>query len=338
MVPTQKISSAPNTHKTLCHQFLRQYRPRGRGAFLTLLSSLAVYNLSCFMMTKSKIRVSLVIPVYNEESYLRPCLEAALAQDQPFFEIIVVDNNCTDKTAEIARAFAGVRVVSEPHQGKVYARNTGFAAARGDIIARIDADTVLPPEWSTTVAHIFADPAVDAASGRPYYYDLAWPRLTFVVEGFFRRRLAHELRETLFLQGANMAVRRSAWHDVTALLCDSRTIHEDFDIAIHLQRRGHTVVYDEALVAGLSARCLDVSLAYFLSYLRISPHTYAVHDVPNYKRMYPVVIITAILFFPARMLLRGRHPITGKFSVAHLRTRGPAISRADPTAVSSYLS
>jgi cellulose synthase/poly-beta-1,6-N-acetylglucosamine synthase-like glycosyltransferase len=289
-------------------------------------------------MTKSKIRVSLVIPAYNEESYLRPCLEAAAAQDIPFFEIIVVDNNSTDKTAEIARTFPGVRVVGETRQGKVYARNAGFTAARGDIIARIDADTILPPEWNGTLQDIFAESDTDAVSGRPYYYDLALPQLSFQIEGFFRRRLAHELREALFLQGANMAVRREAWAAVQHKLCNTRTIHEDFDIAIHLQELGYKVTYEDRLVAMLSARCLDVSFGYFLSYIRINPHTYAVHDVPHYRRMYPVLFITAALFLPARTLLRGRHPITGRFSLTQLLTRAAAISRADAAAVSNYLS
>jgi cellulose synthase/poly-beta-1,6-N-acetylglucosamine synthase-like glycosyltransferase len=289
-------------------------------------------------MTKSKIRVSLVIPAYNEESYLRLCLESAVAQDDPFFEIIVVDNNCTDKTAEIARSFPGVRVVREQAQGKVFARNAGFAAARGNIIARIDADTILPPEWNGMLLHIFANSDTDAVSGRPYYYDLALPRLSFKIEGFFRRRLAHELRDTLFLQGANMAVRRSAWEAVQHKLCNIRTIHEDFDIAIHLQEFGYRVTYEDRLVARLSARCVDVSFVYFWSYLRINPHTYAVHNVPHYRRMYPVLFITAVLFLPARTLLRGRHPVSGKFSLAQLITRGPAISRVDAAAVSSYLS
>jgi glycosyltransferase involved in cell wall biosynthesis len=289
-------------------------------------------------MTKTKIRVSLVIPAYNEESYLRLCLEAAVAQGNPFFEIIVVDNNCTDKTAEIARSFPEVRIVRERSQGKVYARNAGFASARGDIIARIDADTILPPEWNGSVQDIFRDTDTDAVSGRPYYYDVALPGLCYSVEGFFRRHLARELRETLFLQGANMAVRRSAWEAVQHKLCNIRTIHEDFDIAIHLQEFGYRVTYEDRLVAHLSARCLDVSFGYFLSYIRVNPHTYAVHNVPHYRRMYPVLLVTAALFLPARTLLRGRHPVTGKFSMTQLITRGPAITRADAAAVSSYLS
>src|SRR5262245_35134326 len=70
----------------LCHQ------PRRQNL------SQKVYNL-CLIMPKSPLSVSLVIPAYNEESHLRACLSAVCAQTVPFQEIIVVDNNSTDRTA-----------------------------------------------------------------------------------------------------------------------------------------------------------------------------------------------------------------------------------------------
>ncbi|HEX7964030.1 MAG TPA: glycosyltransferase family A protein, partial [Candidatus Saccharimonadales bacterium] len=91
--------------------------------------------------------VSIVIPAYNEERHLAACLEAIRAQSEPPLEVVVVDNNSTDRTAEIARRYPFVRVVHEERQGIVFARGAGFDAARGDIIARIDADIVLPAGW-----------------------------------------------------------------------------------------------------------------------------------------------------------------------------------------------
>ena len=263
-------------------------------------------------------------------------MQAACAQEIPFYEIIVVDNNSADATPAIARRFPGVKVVRERLQGKVHARTTGFNTAKGEIIARIDADTILPPNWCGTVQTIFARRTIDAVSGMPNYYDLAFPRLANAVEHFFRRWLARALRETLFLQGANMAVRRSAWQAVRAHTCVSRHIHEDFDVAIHLQTAGYAVVFEERLVAGLSARCVDADFKYFLSYVRINPYSYAVHGVPHYRRMYPVLAMIVVLFFPARMLFRARDPRTGKFSWARLFAERPVQPRIDPGGV--YLS
>src|SRR5687767_1835934 len=99
------------------------------------------------MLMNTRLRVSLVIPAYNEESHLRACLDAVAAQTVRPFEVIVVDNNSTDTTVAIARSYSFVAVMHESQQGIVYARNAGFNAARGDIIARIDADTHLSPNW-----------------------------------------------------------------------------------------------------------------------------------------------------------------------------------------------
>ncbi|MGH7240874.1 MAG: glycosyltransferase family 2 protein, partial [Candidatus Saccharimonadales bacterium] len=68
-------------------------------------------------MSHTHVRISLVIPAYNEESHLADCLEAALAQTMPFYEIIVVDNASTDGTAQVAARYEGVRVVREAQRG-----------------------------------------------------------------------------------------------------------------------------------------------------------------------------------------------------------------------------
>ncbi len=285
----------------------------------------------------SRLRISLVIPAYNEEGHLRACLEAACNQTEPFYEIIVVDNNSTDRTAAIAREFP-VRLLHESRQGKLHADTAGFNAVRGEIIARIDADTVITPQWAATVQIIFGEDATDAVSGLPRYYDLALPRLANKIEHFFRRRMARELRETLFLQGANMAVRRRAWEEIRDNLCYDRRYHEDFDIAIHLQRQGYRVTYDERLVAGLSARAVDVPLRFFVSYVRMNSYTYAQHNVPHFRRMYPVMASIYLLYLPARLLYRARNPHTGKFSLAQLLVHRDVNKRIDPSTDGVYLS
>jgi glycosyltransferase involved in cell wall biosynthesis len=90
---------------------------------------------------------SIVIPAYNEEALL-PGTLAALAEAMgavaPSGEVVVCDNNSTDRTAEIARA-AGATVVSEPKNQISRARNAGARAARGRHLVFVDADTVVPP-------------------------------------------------------------------------------------------------------------------------------------------------------------------------------------------------
>lgn len=93
------------------------------------------------------IRYSVIIPAYNEESYLPATLESLhLAMENiPYQgEIIVVDNDSTDRTAEIARGY-GARVIFEPFRQIATARNSGAKAATGSQLVFLDADTLLPP-------------------------------------------------------------------------------------------------------------------------------------------------------------------------------------------------
>src|SRR5687767_9222428 len=108
------------------------------------------------------MKVSIVIPVYNEADRLAACLQAISRQKVMPLEVIVVDNNSTDKTRTVALSFPFVKLVAEKRQGVVYARDTGFNLAEGDIIGRIDADTILPPAWTDQVINIFNDLKISA--------------------------------------------------------------------------------------------------------------------------------------------------------------------------------
>jgi glycosyltransferase involved in cell wall biosynthesis len=88
--------------------------------------------------------VTLVVAVYNGEAYLREALESAVAQDFEPYEVVVVDDGSTDGTAAIARSFP-VRYLYQENQGPSAARNAGLAEARGELIAFLDGDDVIPP-------------------------------------------------------------------------------------------------------------------------------------------------------------------------------------------------
>lgn len=281
-----------------------------------------------------KLTVSIVIPAYNEEDFLQACLEAIARQTVQPFEVIVVDNNSTDRTAEIARSFPFVTLLSERRQGVVFARDRGFNAARGDIIGRIDVDTIVPESWVRDIQTIFADSSAAAVSG-VMHYDVGLKQTVDKIDLFFRRRLARLLGETdtVFLQGANAAIRRAAWLQTEKRLCRRGNMHEDFDLAIHLQEVGYEVAFDERLHANISARRTDVGFLQFANYVRMSPHTYAQHQLDSRRHMYEVVAVALICYIPARILYRGYSPETNKFSWVRVFTSRLTTNRIDPTKV-----
>ncbi len=121
---------------------------------------------------KYSMKVSVVIPAYNEEEYIGKTLAAALKQDYSNYEIIVVDNASTDRTAEIVRQFPSVRLVYESRKGTQYARERGRLSASGDIIATLDADCLPASNWISTGIATFRDNKIIAVTGPCYYYDM----------------------------------------------------------------------------------------------------------------------------------------------------------------------
>jgi glycosyltransferase involved in cell wall biosynthesis len=110
--------------------------------------------------------VSVVIPALDEEAYIGQAIESVLAQTLPASEVIVVDDGSTDATAMIAAGYDGVRVLSQPNRGLGAARNAGFAASSGDLLAFHDADDLMLPEKLEVQArYLAAHPACGVVLG-----------------------------------------------------------------------------------------------------------------------------------------------------------------------------
>jgi len=109
------------------------------------------------------MRVSVVVPAYNEEKMLGHCLMALKRQTVPC-EIIVCDNNSTDSTVKIARRYAD-KVVNEKMQGASHAINRGLKMSRGELVAVTGADCVVPEHWLESFVSRFSDPDVISCYG-----------------------------------------------------------------------------------------------------------------------------------------------------------------------------
>ncbi len=198
------------------------------------------------------MKISVVIPTYNEEQYIGKCLESLQKQTDPPDEIIVVDNNCTDKTAEIAKRM-GARVISEKEQGMIPARNAGLNAAKFEIIARIDADTIVPPDWIERIKYNFENFKIDALSGPFYYYD-GLIKFSFPSRIYFKT-MKRILKNNEVLSGSNMMLTKKMWEIVKPLVnLEDKKVHEDIDLSINIIKVKGNIGYDGKLIAGISAR------------------------------------------------------------------------------------
>lgn len=196
------------------------------------------------------MKISVVIAAYNEEKSIGNCLDNILNQTKKPYEIIVVDNNSTDKTAEVLKKYKNVKVVFEKKQGIIPARNSGFEKAKGDIIARCDADTLVPQDWLEKIEKAFSENDSVVASSMPVLiHDIPpigdKPKFLFYTYMFIPRIFIGHYP----LLGPTMAVKKSAWDKIKKELCtDPRTVHEDLDISFHIRKLGRVYHDNENLV------------------------------------------------------------------------------------------
>ncbi|KKW24704.1 MAG: Glycosyltransferase [Candidatus Kaiserbacteria bacterium GW2011_GWB1_52_6] len=122
------------------------------------------------------MKISFTIPAHNEEAHIGMCIQSIkneLARHPVDAEIIVANNASTDRTGAVASSFPGVRVIDEPQKGVRYARQAGYLAAKGELVACIDADNMLTAHWLDVVLEEFSrNPHVIALSGPYRFYDL----------------------------------------------------------------------------------------------------------------------------------------------------------------------
>lgn len=225
------------------------------------------------------MKISIVIPVYNEAAQLSACLQAVTNQTVKPHEIIVVDNNSTDSSVAVAQTFSSVRVVHEKRQGIVHARSRGYDAATGDIIARIDADTVVPPGWVEHIADFYAEPqaASLAFSGAASFYNVRLSRAVAWLYNFLAFDLNHILIGHPTLWGSNMALTRDQWRAVRGTVCRRQGIHEDLDLAIHLRRAGYGIFYDRHFRINAHLRRVRSNRHELWEYLQWWPRTLRYH-------------------------------------------------------------
>lgn len=195
------------------------------------------------------MRVSVVVPAYNNAAGLAECLEVLVRSAGAEDEIIVVDDASTDDTPAAAAPF-GVRLLRlERNSGAGAARNFGARNASGDVLLFIDSDVVAAPDTIARVKKIFEErPEIAAVFGS---YDAA-PRAPDLVSQF-RNLLHHFVHQhgdqeaSTFWAGCG-AIRRSAFEAVGGFTCgDYARAIEDIELGYRLREAGERILLDRDL-------------------------------------------------------------------------------------------
>jgi hypothetical protein len=210
--------------------------------------------------------VSLVIPARNEAHNIRGCAESALASSYPRLEVIVVDDHSTDATgaiaAELARSDSRLRVITPPALpsgwfGKQWACSAGAAAAQGELLGFMDADTRQAPDLVTRVVHAIRARGSDllTVAGMQelgsFWERLIQPQIfAIMLQRFGGTELVNRSRSVSqkIANGQCIWVRRDTYEALGGHAAVKHEVAEDLALAQLWFRAGRTVT----LVLGLS--------------------------------------------------------------------------------------
>jgi glycosyltransferase involved in cell wall biosynthesis len=219
--------------------------------------------------------ISLIIPAYNEEAYLPACLDAVMQNVAgKALEIIVVDNNSTDRTKEVIERYPEVTYLFEPRKGITRARQCGFVKASGDILAYVDADTRPPSGWVEQIWEQYrAQPDLACLSGPYSFYDLSGIRNALSAGWFIAARPLYAVIGYIIV-GGNFAIRRDVLEKMGGFDSSIEFYGEDVDIAKRAGKQGK-VIFSPRFVMPTSGRrmkkqgFLKIAAIYFLNYFSV---------------------------------------------------------------------
>jgi glycosyltransferase involved in cell wall biosynthesis len=209
--------------------------------------------------------ISVIVPAYNEEKYIFDCLSSVFVwKTDRSFEVIVVDNNSEDTTAEIASKF-NVKLVLEKKPGASAARNTGASLAKSEILYFLDADCRLLPGVLGKILEAFdTHPDVTIVAGPPIYdRDGFLPYLiTDKLQYFyFYMRIFKVITKVDLFPGGGFAIKKDVFEKVGGFdeTIDSQEIvlPDDLDLAIRLKK------------AGLNKLLFDKKYKFYSSFRRV---------------------------------------------------------------------
>jgi glycosyltransferase involved in cell wall biosynthesis len=198
----------------------------------------------------NKPRISVIVPVRNNEDTIAPVLQALLNQDQENYEVIVVDGSSTDQTRDIAARYP-VKILVEEGKGPNYARNLGVQNASGEIVAFIDGDCKPDKGWLKALVENFASPETGCVGGTIAVWNgesyLArygfWAKIP-VMPRFESRMTQHINRFNELPVSANMAVKKEVFAKVGLFDTVFRGGFEETDLLWRIVKAGYKIIAD----------------------------------------------------------------------------------------------
>jgi cellulose synthase/poly-beta-1,6-N-acetylglucosamine synthase-like glycosyltransferase len=257
---------------------------------------------------KKQVMVSIVVPTYNEEKYIRECLSHMHNQDlddfvldlgegaekergrgeklgSPSFEIILGDGYSTDKTVQFAKKYAD-KIIFEEKRTIAAGRQAAAEAAKGKILVFTDADDRPDIDWLKNLLKPFSDPKIVGTYGNTIPYDgTKWDK--FIAETFldsYYKFMAFIGRPSG--AGSNLAVRKDAFDKIGGFNTDLVTA-EDIDLQIRLTKLGKIVYVPKAEMRVSLRRVKKWGFAKWFVYHTIN--TFIIHLLKKAQKEYEPV-------------------------------------------------
>lgn len=201
---------------------------------------------------QDSLSVSMIISTYNRAPLLRDCLQKVLCLRYPRFEVLVVNGPSTDQTEEVLQEFPGVRRFATESRNIAISRNVGLRAARGEVVAFVDDDAEVPPDWLDSLTRCFEDPRTGGVGGVVCGED---GRIDFAngVVDLYGRIVAYRPTPGHFndpagrlfnnVMGTNCAFRRSALFEIGLFDENYDYYHDEADVCIRMIRASWRITH-----------------------------------------------------------------------------------------------
>jgi len=251
--------------------------------------------------------VSVLIPMRNEGDHIRPCLEAVLAQDYPteLMEILVVDGRSTDHSREVvteyATQYSHLRLLDNPRQITPAALNVGILHARGNYLIRVDAHTVIAPDYVRQCVTLLESTDAVNVGGRMQpvgdtYFGRTVALSTTSPFGIGDSRFHYDAREQ-YVDTVYMGAFRREIFDQVGLFDEELIRNQDYELNIRIRQAGGKILLSPKIISYYTPRSsLSALWRQYFQYGRWKVRTVQKHpDSLRWRQAVPPLFVGGFL-------------------------------------------